>query len=272
MNFYEILENLICESDPEQKLYRFRMFYRQYKNGDIRREDCSEIISFTKPSYHTFCQIVKPQKVPKRKNIAKKEGQVLLLHAVAHIEYSAIDLALDHLYRFRTLPDEYYDDWMQVALDEVRHFEMISGLMKELDAAYGDIEVHNALFEASVWTQNSFLERMAVVPRYLEANGLDATPHILEKLSRVPQTAMSEKIQSLLSTILEEEVSHVQYGDKWFDYACKKENVDKSVFFEIIQKYYPQAYPRKRYINVPARKEAGFSCNELNQMTIDPVC
>jgi len=246
-------------------------FYEEYRSGEVDYNKESSVAYFELPSYDGFCMIVSPRDVPKRKNYMSKEGKTFLLHAIAHIEYSAIDLALDAAYRFRDLPKAYYDDWLKVADDEVRHFVMIESLLIELGASYGSVEVHNALFEASQRT-TTLLERMAVVPRYLEANGLDATPEILAKLERQPQDAMLEKIKDALAIILEEEVDHVLKGDHWFEYACQKEGVGKSVYFEIIEKYYPNALQKKRSLNVSARQEAGFSCNELNAISGSYVC
>jgi len=136
---------------------------------------------------------------------------------------------------------------------------------------YGDVEVHNALFEASQRTQ-TLLERMAVVPRYLEANGLDATPMILQKIQRLSKNAMLEKISNTLHVILEEEVVHVKKGDVWFSYACELEGVTNDIYFKIIDKYYPQGFLRPKNLNLKARKEAGFSCKELNFMAKKELC
>jgi uncharacterized ferritin-like protein (DUF455 family) len=148
---------------------------------------------------------------------------------------------------------------------------MLHSLLHELDANYGDVAVHNALFEASQRTQ-TLLERMAVVPRYLEANGLDATPLILEKLKRLPKSTMIEKIIQTLTIILAEEVDHVKKGDVWFNYACELSGVKNDVYFEIIEKYYPQGFLRAKNVNIEARKEAGFSCDELKFMAKKEVC
>ena len=169
------------------------------------------------------------------------------------------------------MPREYYEDWLRVANDEIKHFLMLENLLNELDAKYGDVEVHNALFEASQRTQ-TLLERMAVVPRYLEANGLDATPMILEKLKRLPKNEMIEKIVQVLEVILAEEVEHVKKGDVWFNFACELKGVSNDVYFDIIDKYYPQGFLRPKNLNVEARKEAGFSCDELNFMAKKEVC
>lgn len=272
VNFYKELEAVLYEVSPEKKLKLFELFYENYKNGQTVFENDYNQKSVEHPSYDSFCQITAAQDVPKRKNLTTSEGQIYLLHAIAHIEYSAIDLALDAAYRFHDLPMEYYDDWLEVAADEVRHFLMLEELLVELGSYYGAVEVHNSLFEAMAKTQNSFLERMAVVPRYLEANGLDATPLILNKLKRLPENEMLSKIIKALHVIVDEEVSHVQKGDRWFSFACEKEGKSKDVYFEIIDKYYPLWLGKKKELNIEARKEAGFTCKELQTMAHKDVC
>ena len=271
MYFYKELEQILESKTPSDKIHKFSVFYEVYKKDEVIFEKEYQAKEFDTPSYASICNIVPPQNVPKRKNLTSVDGQITLIHAVAHIEYSAIDLALDGAYRFIGMPKKYYDDWLEVAYDEIRHFLMLTDLLEELDASYGDIEVHNALFEASQRT-TILLERMAVVPRYLEANGLDATPMILTKLKKLPKSEMIEKIIAVLEVILEEEIDHVKKGDVWFSYACEKEDVDVSVYFEIIDKYYPQGFLRAKNLNTKARKEAGFSCSELNHMAHKHVC
>ena len=271
MYFYKELELILESKNPKDKLDRFSQFYKAYLLHEVEFEESYEPKEFNEPSYRTTCKIVPPQDVPKRKNLTTKDGQIVLLHAIAHIEYSAIDLALDAAYRFKNLPKEYYDDWLEVADDEIRHFLMLEELLHVLGCNYGDIEVHNALFEASQRTQ-TLIERMAVVPRYLEANGLDATPMILTKLQKLPKNEMIEKIIKTLGVILEEEIEHVRKGDVWFNYSCEKDGISNEVYFEIIDKYYPQGFLRPKNLNTEARKEAGFSCKELNFMAKKDVC
>jgi len=265
------LLNILQAQKPDDKIYLFNNFYTKYKEKNIDLSYDWDILEFDQPSYASVCKIIPPQNVPKRSNLTTKQGQIILLHAIMHIEYSAIDLALDAIYRFRGLPKKYYDDWLKVADDEVRHFLMLKELINELDADYGDIEVHSALFEASQKTK-TLIERMAVVPRYLEANGLDATPMILTKLKKLPKNDMIEKIIQRLNIILEEEIDHVKKGDIWFNYACQKDGVNSEVYFDIINKYYPQGFNRPRNLNTQARKEAGFSCSELNKIAHKEVC
>ena len=271
MLFHASLEPILRIADPAEKIAAFRTFYAAYRNGETVFETEHAPVTFDVPSYAEVCEVVSPQEVPKRKNPSTPEGQALLLHAIAHIEYSAIDLALDHAYRFGGMPAAFYDDWLAVAADECRHFEMLNALLVELGSRYGAYAVHNALFEASQRTPG-LLERMAVVPRYFEANGLDATPQILQKLSQIRGNAMNGRIVGALRVILEEEVDHVRKGDRWFAYACDKAGADKSVYFDIIDRFYPGGYTRRKFINVDARREAGFSCSELNRISSEEVC
>lgn len=265
MNFYTTLAAIIQESNLSKKFSLFETFFDAFKKGETFFEAC-ETLSFLQPSYASFCHIIDPKDVPKRKRLSTLEGRVIFLHAIAHIEYSAIDLALDAAYRFRGMPQEYYFDWLEVAEDEIRHFKMLTALLEKLGSFYGALPVHDALFEAGVNTNGSLIERMAVVPRFMEANGLDANPKLIAKLKPFESEAVVAEMISALELILKEEVDHVRKGDRWFAYACASEGIDKSVYFEIIKKYYPRTFPRMHSINVDARKEAGFSCSELKQM------
>ncbi len=267
MELYSTLETLLTTSAPSEKIALFRTFFDLYRRGDVTRENRSEPTVFTRPSYSEFCSVINPQDVPRRTKLNTAHGQKLLLHAIAHIEYSAIDLALDAVYRFRGLGEAFERDWLEVADDEVRHFEMIEGLLRELGSYYGEYPVHDALFESSMRTLD-LIERMAVVPRYLEANGLDATPLILRKLEPFKNDPMIQKIVAALHVILDEEIDHVRKGDIWFEHACNVEKKPLSSYFEIIDKHYPQSFPRKIDINCSARKQAGFTAEELSKISL----
>jgi len=248
MDFFDEIEKILTSCTYQQKIELFSKFYLSYKKEDVDFNFSKEPLKFDKPSYSGICKIVKPQKVPKRGALTTKGGQAALLHAICHIEYSAIDLALDAAYRFRKMPEKFYEDWVEVANDEVRHFLMIKEILNVVGYDYGDFEVHDALFEAMQKT-DALLERMAIVPRYLEANGLDATPQILKKLKNYKNDLVVDKIVKALKIILDEEIDHVKKGDFWFEWACKKENFDKSIYFDIVEKYYPNALLKKRDIN-----------------------
>lgn len=271
MELYSTLEQILLSPTPKAKIAAFFTFYEAYQNHQVQIDTASSPLRFDTPSYQSFCTIVDPKIVPKRSKLWTREGQVLLVHAIAHIEYSAIDLALDAAYRFRDVGEDFTRDWLKVADDEVRHFLMLSSILEELGSYYGQIEVHNALFEASVDTQ-TLLERMAVVPRYLEANGLDATPLILRKLQSHQHDPMVKKIIDALNIILDEEIDHVRIGDTWFNVACERAGVDPSVYFEIIETLYPKSFPRKVEVNTAARREAGFACEELQKISAIKPC
>ncbi len=267
MQLYGALESILSANKPEDKIAGFKQFIKAYRSGEMIRDLQTPAIVFTHPSYEGFCSVIDPKEVPRRNNLKTPKGQTLLLHAIAHIEYSAIDLALDAVYRFRDMGEEFERDWLAVAEDEVRHFEMIESLLRELGSYYGEYPVHNALFEASMRTLG-LTERMAVVPRYLEANGLDATPQILRKLHPLRNEPMIGKIMDALHVILEEEIDHVRKGDKWFESSCLKEGKNLSVYFEIIEQYYPGSFPRKINVNCEARRMAGFGEEELKKISL----
>jgi len=271
MEFFRSVETLLALNRPVDKCKAFKDFYKQYLETDINFEHEHKAREFKEPSYTGYCELVSPTVVLKRRKLTTDRGKAVFLHAIAHIEYSAIDLALDAAYRFKNLPKTFYDDWLSVAHDEVRHFEMLEKLLGEVDSFYGQLPVHNALFEASRKTQ-ILHERMAVVPRYLEANGLDATPMMIEKMQGFSDDIKAEKIVEVLKVILDEECDHVYKGDVWFKYACDLKKLDYDIYFDIIENYYPGSFPRKKDLNIQARQEAGFSCAELKRMNEDIRC
>ncbi|RXJ98434.1 hypothetical protein CRU98_10385 [Arcobacter sp. CECT 8986] len=271
MNYFKDLEAILLEENPKNKFNLFEKFYKNFKVSTIDFSDNYTLQNITVPSYHNFLKIVPPNEAKPRKYVNTKEGKVSLLHTVAHIEYGAIDLALDAALRFKNLPREYYEDWLEVAEDEIRHFLMIEKLLNELGVEYGELNVHTNLFEAMKLTPD-LLSRMAVVPRYLEANGLEQNPKIMEKLKSNPDK-FNEKILKALNIILEEEITHVTKGDKWFKYECEKQNLEpESTYLKILEKVYPGSTNKKYPINFEARKQAGFSCNELKFLSKQDSC
>ena len=261
MEFFDSLERIILLADPYEKIAACEEFGKAYKG--LPKEHTKNAKIFDRPSYATICTIVDPKDVPRRSRLGTDEGRAVLLHAIAHIEYSAIDLALDAAYRYRGMPREFYEDWIEVALDECRHFRMIDALLRELGYKYGDFPVHQGLFDAARASLD-LIDRMCVVPRYLEANGLDANPKIIAKLEKF-RDPFAAKMRDALQIILDEEVGHVQKGDRWFRWACEKEGIEDLVseYFKRVERIYPGTLHSKEFINVSARKAAGFSCDEI---------
>lgn len=272
MNYFKDLEEILLTQKPKEKFEKFEIFYKNFLDDNFYFEESFEAQPLDEPSYKNFMKIVLPKEVKVRKYFKTNEGKASLLHTIAHIEYSAIDLAIDAALRFKNMPIEYYKDWLEVAQDEIRHFLMIEKIMNEIDYKYGDFEVHTNLFEAMKKT-NTLVERMAIVPRYLEANGLDQNPKIMKKLDSNPDE-INKKILEALNIILKEEVSHVFKGDRWFRYACEKEDLEvEDTYLKLLEKYYPGSTSgEKNDMNFEARKKAGFSCNELKRLSNKSEC
>lgn len=198
----------------------------------------------------------------KKRNPGSNEGRASLLHAIAHIEYSAIDLALDHALRFDGFPPDYYRDWLQVAIDEARHFELLRGHLQTLEHDYGDFPVHDGLWQMAEKTAHDVLARMAMVPRLLEARGLDATPPIQRKLA----AAGDHEAVRLLDIILRDEEGHVRLGDRWFRALCAQRGLEPEATFRRLIVEYAGPWPQTP-MNEAVRLQCGFSQQELDELT-----
>lgn len=260
--FFESVWNILNEGNICVKFEEFHKFYKNFKRyHDIDFDLNNEVRLLERPSYANFCNVVSMRDLNKK--IPSDKKYVNFIHSIAHIEFCAIDIALDAVYRFRGLPRSYYEDWLEVACDEIRHFNMINELLNDNGVKYGDFVVHDGLFVALCKTQNSLLKRMALLPRYMEANGLDANAHIIKKLEFENN---NERLIKILNIILQEEISHVSKGDKWFKYACEHENISTQEYVNIIKELYPNAFKSVRELNENARIKAGFSIDEINNI------
>jgi uncharacterized ferritin-like protein (DUF455 family) len=205
---------------------------------------------------------LKPTLVPPRalaqRGLGSESGRAALVHAVAHIEFNAINLALDAVQRFDAMPPDFYRDWLSVAVDEARHFGLLNQRLAELGFAYGDFDAHNGLWEMCLKTAGDVLERMALVPRVLEARGLDVTPGMIERL----RGAGDRQTVAALEVILREEVRHVAIGTRWFHWACAARGLEPdATFLGLIEAH--SAARIKPPFNCPARRAAGFSAREM---------
>ena len=202
-------------------------------------------------------ELVNPSEVPRRR-LGSEAGRAALLHAIAHIEFNAINLALDAVYRFRDMPKQYYFDWLSVAADEARHFQMLAMRLKSMGYRYGDFPAHNGLWEMAQRTADDCMKRMALVPRVLEARGLDVTPGMIERL----QAAKDTESVRILEVILTEEVRHVEIGSYWFHACCDQRGLQpESTFLELLKEYFTGSL--RGPFNIPARMQAGFSQREM---------
>lgn len=202
--------------------------------------------------------------VPKRSPFTA-EGLAALLHAVTHIEFNAINLALDALWRFDGLPDAYYLDWLQVACEEAQHFSLLRAQLQSMGYDYGDFPAHTGLWDMTEKTSGDVLARMALVPRTLEARGLDATPPMQTKLRKVG-SADAQRAVDILDIILRDEIGHVAIGNQWYRYLCAQRGLEPIATYAALARQY--GAPRlKGPLNLSARRDAGFTEAELNLLS-----
>ena len=186
------------------------------------------------------------------------EGRAALIHALAHIEFNAINLALDAAWRFDTMPEAYVGDWLKVAAEEALHFSLLDAHLRTLGYAYGDFNAHNSLWEMADKTREDLLARMALVPRTLEARGLDATPAVRAKLAQ----AGDAEAAAILDIILRDEVGHVAIGNHWYGWLCERDGLDPIAIYPDMARRY-NAPILKGPFNLDARRAAGFTDEEL---------
>ncbi|MFC6280262.1 MULTISPECIES: ferritin-like domain-containing protein [Polaromonas] len=198
--------------------------------------------------------------VPKRSPFTT-EGLAALLHAVTHIEFNAINLALDAIWRFDGMPHAYYLDWLKVAAEEAQHFSLLRSHLKTMGYDYGDFPAHTGLWDMTEKTRGDVLARMALVPRTLEARGLDATPPMQAKLRKVG-TAQALRAVEILDVILRDEIGHVAIGNHWYRHLCGLRGLDPVTTYAVLARQY--GAPRlKGPLNLDARRDAGFDEEEL---------
>ncbi|MFS8442963.1 DUF455 family protein [Xanthomonas campestris pv. raphani] len=201
--------------------------------------------------------LVHPRELPRR-GLGTPEGRAAFIHAIAHIELNAIDLAWDAVYRFRGVPDGFYADWVAVADDESRHFMLLRERLHAHGHDYGDFAAHNGLWEMCEKTAHDGLARMALVPRVLEARGLDVTPAMIHKLRSLGDTATAQ----VLEIILREEVAHVAAGSRWYRWYCEQAGIEPRARFKELLRDYAGGYLHGPF-NIEARLLAGFDEDEL---------
>ncbi len=204
--------------------------------------------------------LVPPQSLTQRA-VGSAEGRAALLHALAHIEFNAVGLALDHAWRFAGLPEAYYRDWAAVAVEEAEHFALLRERLREAGFDYGDFPAHDGLWDMARRTSADVLERMALVPRMLEARGLDASPAVRAKFAAIGDRQSA----AVIDRILEDEIGHVAIGNRWFHHLCIERGVDPAeAAREAAQRC---RAPRQRGpMNIAARLRAGFTVPELDEL------
>ena len=251
---YTALAAALAESDPDRKVALAEALAAAWQAGELALDATPAALTCGRPAQP---ELVAPGQV-KQRNASTPEGRARLLHAIVHIEFSAINLALDHAARFRDQPRQYVDDWIGVAAEEAYHFRLLRDRLRALGYDYGDFPAHAGLWEMAEKTAHDVLVRMALVPRLLEARGLDATPPIQAKLERAgdPDSAR------LLDIILRDEIGHVGLGDRWFRRLCAERGMEPEATYRQLLTEYRAPRPQAP-MNEEARLAAGFTAAEL---------
>ncbi|MGB2533914.1 MAG: ferritin-like domain-containing protein [Candidatus Puniceispirillum sp.] len=244
----------IATQNAVGKARNTRALVAEWRSGNIT--EIGESAPPDRPGRPPLPELRPPRDVPKRRITGGVAGRVALIHAIAHIELNAIDLALDMACRYtdQSLPRDFYDDWLSVADDEARHFLMLNDRLALLDAQYGDLPAHDGLWQAAQETAHDLLGRLAIAPLVLEARGLDVTPTMINKLNDVGD----HESATALGIIMHDEVGHVLIGKRWFDYVCGMHRRDPVSSWHMLVKRYFKG-PLKPPFNIEAREAAHFS-------------
>lgn len=258
LSLFTAAHSCLKQEDISLKCSLTNQYKLLWDRNKLSLHGSNSIEKITIPGRPIKPELVLPRELPKRK-LGNTEGRAALLHAIAHIEFNAINLAWDAVYRFQNMPVEYYSDWVNIAVEEAKHFKLVNDYLHELGYAYGDFVAHNGLWELAVDTDYDILARMALVPRIMEARGLDVTPGIIDKFTKIND----DRAVEILNVILTEEKGHVAVGNRWFNYICKQREVEPlTTFKNLILKHV------KGQIKPPFAREhrlsAGFSVEELD--------
>ena len=249
---------LLTENSPLQKVAGTTQLLNAWNKQAIALD--TQINPTTKqtiPGLPPKPELVSPKEVKKR-SMRTQEGRAVMLHALAHIEFNAINLALDAIWRFANMPEQYYVDWLKVATEEAYHFSLINEHLHHFGYEYGSFPGHNSLWEMVDKTKGDVLARMALVPRTMEARGLDASPSLRNKLSQAGDMVAAD----ILAIILRDEIGHVAIGNHWYNWLCGQRGLEPiETYTKLAIKY---VAPKLRGpFNIEARRAAGFSEAEI---------
>ncbi|VAW53938.1 FIG00005326: uncharacterized protein [hydrothermal vent metagenome] len=259
-NLFEQATDCLLEKNPEKKVAETLLLQKNFLKGKLVTDLMTDIQALPVPGRPNKPALVAPKDVPKRSFISLK-GRLILVHAIAHIEFNAINLALDAVYRFQDMPAQYYSDWCRVAAEEAQHFTMLCNYLLSHGVSYGDFSAHNGLWEMAVKTDFDVLVRMALVPRVLEARGLDVTPNMIKKLQPTGDTQLIK----ILEKIFHDEIEHVKIGTFWYKTLCEERQLEpEKTFLQLIEKYMQGA--KFGPFETEARVKAGFSHKEMQAL------
>jgi uncharacterized ferritin-like protein (DUF455 family) len=218
---YRQIEEVLLEQDPSRKSEAVDKLYQSWCDGKLSRGTEQAILPIEIPGRPDLPRLVNPRKLSRR-STSSDAGRIGLLHAIAHIEFNAINIALDAAYRFRQMPDQFVTDWLLVASEESRHFNLLNQYLRDSGSFYGELDAHNGLWQMVCKTREDVLHRMALLPRVMEARGLDVTPGMITRFSNIGDYRAVE----ILQVIYGDEVGHVRIGNFWYHYLCQQRRLD----------------------------------------------
>lgn len=257
-NLFSLAERCLQTADINEKLRITHHAYALNEKAELSYESPEDVSPIVDTVFPERPILLEPRDMPRRR-LGSPEGKAAFFHALAHIEFIAIYLAWDIVYRFRDLPQAFYRDWLQVADEEALHFAMLREHLQALGLDYGDLPAHRGLWDHAEDTADDLLARLAIVPRYMEARGLDVTPAMIDKLRDLGDSTGV----ALLTRILEDEVGHVQKGSYWFKYFCEQQGLEpENTYRDLLTKYF-KGKPKGPF-NREMRIIAGFSHVELD--------
>lgn len=250
---------VLCVQDPAAKAAAARALFDEMADAAPADLGVGDTLAEPEglPGRPARPRLVPPKDVPTRSPFTL-EGRAALLHAITHIEFNAINLALDACWRFAGMPEAFYRDWLRVASEEALHFTLLREHLRSLGFDYGDFDAHDGLWLMTQRTAGDVTARMALVPRTLEARGLDATPPIQAKLKR----AGDERAVAILDLILRDEIGHVAIGNRWYRWLCDRDGLDPVPLYRQLARRYEAPRLRPPF-NEAARRAAGFSDEEI---------
>ena len=257
---FETTWRILGQSNVEKKILSVEQLFHDWKDNKLIRESDFNLPDVKQAGRPEKPELMNPRNMPKRK-MGNEQGRLAMIHAVAHIEFNAINLALDAVCRFRDMPDDYYSDWISVAAEESYHFSLMQKRLQGSGCQYGDFPGHNGLWDMAMQTAHDPMVRMALVPRVMEARGLDVTPGIMKRFEHIGD----KETVAALDIILHDEIGHVEVGTRWFNFLCKQRKLDaETTYFALLDEYL------KGEIRCPlheeARLAAGFTQQEITRL------
>ena len=257
---YAAAARCIFAVEPDEKCALTKKVSEQIQTQQLSYTESTSAATIEVPGRPLKPVLVPPRMLAQRK-LGSDSGRAAFIHAIAHIEFNAINLAWDAVYRFRGMPGQYYLDWAKVAREEAYHFSLLNQRLQEMGYAYGDFDAHDGLWEMACKTDHDVLVRMALVPRVLEARGLDVTPGMIQRLIKVGDLQSVE----ILQVIFRDEIGHVEIGSHWFNFLCDARGLNPAVTFKQLLEEYMKGQIRGPFEHA-ARMKAGFSEIELSTL------